>query len=176
VIGSGSGRTAGEAIVAAAKDLGTRKGQARGWHARLRLLTRTGPGYAALRAAGLDVTARTLVAWLAEDREPSKANQAKIGKGWGLYQVGRFAGGQGSISGEVRFGHDLRDRGNGVHAPFRVNHRRGDYQRLGPELSKTNPNPALVEMLYIVDVIYNDLGEPSDGMEFPGSQYTMEIN
>lgn len=51
---------------------------ARGWSAQIRELTRTKAGYAAADRAGLNVNQRTLLAWLADERTPSKANQARI--------------------------------------------------------------------------------------------------
>jgi len=59
MLGRGEGKTLGHALIAAFRDVVP---GARGWHAQLRALTGTGPGYAALGAAGLDVTLRTLLA------------------------------------------------------------------------------------------------------------------
>lgn len=50
----------------------------RGLAARLRYLTKSSAGYDALDRAGLDVTARTMMAWLAEERTPNAANLARI--------------------------------------------------------------------------------------------------
>ncbi len=50
----------------------------RGLAARLRYLTASPQGYQAMERAGIDVTARTLFAWLAEERTPSPANLRKI--------------------------------------------------------------------------------------------------
>ncbi len=44
----------------------------RGVAARLRYLTASASGYAAIERAGIHVTARTLYAWLAEERMPSR--------------------------------------------------------------------------------------------------------
>ncbi|MEW2393154.1 transcriptional regulator [Streptomyces venezuelae] len=52
--------------------------QQRGLMARLKYLTRTDHARRAARDAGLTVTDRTLNAWLAGKRRPSKANLAKI--------------------------------------------------------------------------------------------------
>lgn len=56
--------------------------RARGWHAQLRQLTRHGRGSAAADRAGLDVTAATLLHWLAEQETPSTENQAKISRAY----------------------------------------------------------------------------------------------
>ncbi|MCZ7412936.1 transcriptional regulator [Streptomyces sp. WMMC897] len=50
----------------------------RGIAARLRYLTASAAGYAAIERAGISVTPRTLYAWLAEERLPNKANQQKL--------------------------------------------------------------------------------------------------
>lgn len=50
----------------------------RGLAARLRYLTKSSAGYDAMNAAGIDVTPRTLMSWLAEERTPNRANLAKI--------------------------------------------------------------------------------------------------
>ncbi|MEV0344054.1 hypothetical protein AB0H49_34095 [Nocardia sp. NPDC050713] len=50
----------------------------RGLAARLRYLTKSSAGYDAMNQAGLDVTARTFTAWLAEEQTPNKANLARI--------------------------------------------------------------------------------------------------
>lgn len=50
----------------------------RGLEARLKYLTNSPRGYAAMERAGIDVKPRTLIAWLSGDREPNKANLGKI--------------------------------------------------------------------------------------------------
>ncbi|WP_340563357.1 transcriptional regulator [Streptomyces sp. GSL17-111] len=50
----------------------------RGVAARLRYLTASAPGYAAMERAGIAVTARTLFAWLAEERLPNAANRLRL--------------------------------------------------------------------------------------------------
>ncbi|HET6634864.1 MAG TPA: transcriptional regulator [Streptomyces sp.] len=50
----------------------------RGIAARLRYLTASAAGYAAMERAGISVTRRTLYAWLAEERSPSPANRARL--------------------------------------------------------------------------------------------------
>lgn len=53
-------------------------GTDRGITARLRYLTASPAGYAAMERAGVSVTPRTLYAWLAEERLPSRANRARL--------------------------------------------------------------------------------------------------
>lgn len=50
----------------------------RGIAARLRYLTASTAGYTAMEQAGINVTARTLSSWLAEERSPTPANRAKL--------------------------------------------------------------------------------------------------
>jgi hypothetical protein len=50
----------------------------RGLHARLRYLTASPHGYEAMDRAGINVTPRTLMAWLAEERVPNAANLRRI--------------------------------------------------------------------------------------------------
>lgn len=50
----------------------------RGIAARLRYLTASAAGYAAIERAGVSVTPRTLYAWLAEERMPNTANRQKL--------------------------------------------------------------------------------------------------
>ncbi|MFD4693220.1 transcriptional regulator [Streptomyces sp. NPDC058463] len=50
----------------------------RGLTARLRYLTKTDAGYEAMDRAGIHVAPRTLIAWLAEERTPNKANRTRL--------------------------------------------------------------------------------------------------
>ncbi|MGY5001329.1 transcriptional regulator [Streptomyces griseus] len=50
----------------------------RGLAARLRYLTTTDAGYEAMDRAGIHVSPRTLIAWLAEERTPNRANRTRL--------------------------------------------------------------------------------------------------
>ncbi|MFE1522263.1 transcriptional regulator [[Kitasatospora] papulosa] len=50
----------------------------RGLAARLNYLTKTDAGYEAMDRAGIHVSPRTLMAWLAEERIPNKANRSRL--------------------------------------------------------------------------------------------------
>lgn len=68
--------------------------RAKGWHAQISALTRSKRGSELADRAGLDVTPRTLRAWLSEDRPPSKRNRDLIAQaydGLGTYNVERAA-------------------------------------------------------------------------------------
>jgi hypothetical protein len=56
--------------------------QAKGWHAQLSALTASPRAAEVSDRAGLTATVKTLTAWLAEDRAPSKANQDKIAEAY----------------------------------------------------------------------------------------------
>ena len=56
---------------------------AKGWHAQIRALAESGHrGDDAVDRAGLNVSERTLLAWLSESRAPSKANQDRIAQAY----------------------------------------------------------------------------------------------
>lgn len=55
---------------------------ATGWHAQLRALTGTARGSELADRAGLNPSARTLRAWLAEDRPPNPANRRAIAEAY----------------------------------------------------------------------------------------------
>ncbi|MFF8471967.1 transcriptional regulator [Streptomyces griseus] len=50
----------------------------RGLAARLNYLTKSDAGYEAMDRAGIHVSPRTLIAWLAEERSPNKANLTRL--------------------------------------------------------------------------------------------------
>lgn len=76
------GKPGGEAIAERLTELaGGIKSSAiseRGLEARLKYLTNSPAGYQAMERAGISVTPRTLIAWLAGDRDPNKANRGHI--------------------------------------------------------------------------------------------------
>jgi hypothetical protein len=76
------GKPGGEAIAERLTELagGIKSSAAseRGLEARLKYLTNSPAGYQAMERAGISVTPRTLIAWLAGDRDPNKANRGRI--------------------------------------------------------------------------------------------------
>lgn len=54
----------------------------RGLSARMKYLTGSTRGYKAMEQAGVNVKAKTLMAWLSGDQEPSKANRAKLDRAY----------------------------------------------------------------------------------------------
>lgn len=76
-------RTARDASQRAREAHPARSMTAKGWHSQLRALTSSRYGSDMADRAGLDPTARTLRAWLSEDRAPNKANQQRIAEAYG---------------------------------------------------------------------------------------------
>lgn len=182
---SGSGDSLGRALINAIANesdgtIGVRKSYtATGWHAQISKLTSSPRGYLAAEKAGLSVNHRTLVDWLAERREPSKANQALIDKAYGFMR-GRWPDAverrRVDIHGVVKIGDDERERGNGTgRAPLTVDGNVGDWRRLRDAWNANEVSPEDFEEWFIEDVLEADLGESSEPWEFPGSSYTVQI-
>lgn len=181
---SGDGTSFGRALInalaaAAGGTVGVRKSYtAKGWHAQISKLTSSPRGYVAAAAAGLSVTARTLKAWLAEEAEPTPANQRKISEAYAI-MAGRWPDGierqDVSIKGLVRLGSDERDRGDGTHAELLVDGRQGDWQRMKRAWNDGDVDEDDFEEWFVEDVLEADLGEGSEPWEFPGSSYTVTI-
>lgn len=180
----GKGPSLGVALIGLVGALGGRKStyQAKGWHAQLSALTATSRGTSFLDAAGLDVQKRTLLAWLAEDRAPTRANQQLIREAYeaaGRKPFPRDELGGGTvlkIEGKIGFGDDVRDRGNGC-APLLVEPEHDDaWDRLEDLWDHGNLDPDLWEEYFIDDVIGDDpaLDDASPGdVSFPGGAYSV---
>jgi transcriptional regulator with XRE-family HTH domain len=147
---------------------------AKGWHAQISKLTSSPRGYLAAERAGLSVNRRTLLDWLAERREPSKANQERIAKAYGI-MAGRWPddveGREFSIRGEVKTGDDERTRTLTIDSSAPG----VDWRRMRDAWEDGEPDPDDFEDWFIEDVIEMDIGEGSDGWEFPGGSYTVVI-
>lgn len=182
---SGSGSSLGAALV----DLFgkyTRPGgarasyHARGWHAQLSQLTGTQAGRQALDDAGLSVTGRTLRGWLATTQEPTRGNRDRIAAAYrwmaGGFDRRHLTNVVYAISGVVKLGRDVRDRGSGGTSPLRVDGSNGIWDEIEHLWGLPGtPGPTSIEARFIVDVLINDLGEGSDRWEFPGTFYTVNI-
>lgn len=179
MLGRGEGRSLGAAVTAALRDCVP---GARGWHAQLRALTATRPGALALERAGLNVTLRTLLAWLSDAREPTRRNQeiiarAYYGRGRRAELLARFLNADALITGLVETERGRpRYRGRDE-APLLIDHSEGDWTawggRLLTELLRGVPDPKKVQDYYIQDVILEDLS--FSYLEFPGNHYEVEI-
>jgi hypothetical protein len=178
----GKGPSLGAALVGLVGSAGGRKStyQAKGWHAQLSALTATTRGQSYLEASGLGVTRRTLLAWLAEDRAPTRRNQQFIREAYTAAARKPFPrdelGGMLRIEGKVGFGDDVRDRGNGC-APLLVEPEHDDaWDRLEDLWEQGNLDPDLWEEYFAEDVIGDDpaLDDASPGdVSFPGGAYSV---
>lgn len=175
---SGHGDSLGRALVnalaeAAGGTVGVRKSYtAKGWHAQISKLTSSPRGYLAAEKAGLSVNHRTLVDWLAERREPSAANQRKIATAYAM-MAGRWPeeveGREFSIRGLIKTGEDERTRTLSVDSGPAV------WRRMKEAWEDGEVDDDDFEEWFIEDVIEMDIGEGSDGWEFPGPSYTVTI-
>ncbi|MFB6817583.1 transcriptional regulator [Streptomyces sp. NPDC056347] len=112
--------TAIEAMVTGiASAVDTRRGMA----ARLRYLTAADAGYEAMDRAGIHVSPRTLIAWLAQERIPNKANLARLDAAyWDLRRR--------NVAADLK--HRLRNGGRGTRVeinPVNQNRVERKYQR-----------------------------------------------
>lgn len=180
----GTGDSFGRALINAIADaaggtVGVRKSYtAKGWHAQISKLTSSPRGYLAAERAGLSVSHRTLVDWLAERREPSPANQSKISAAY-AYMRGGWPDGierqDINITGEVSIGTDVRPRGTDGNAPLLIDGRAGDWRRMKRAWDDGEVDEDDFEEYFVEDVLEADLGEFSDPPQFTGSSYTVVI-
>jgi hypothetical protein len=156
---------------------------AKHWHAQLSQLTGTHRGYQALEEAGLDATAKTLLNWLSDPEYNVRRSYRDLihtaYENVAIVPADRIPDhvkdGQFEISGIVKTGDDERERGNRRAAPLRIDGSRGDWDEieelwLAGELTDDD-----FEDHFIDDVIVADIGEGTDGWEFSGSAYAVEL-
>jgi hypothetical protein len=185
-VATGSGSSFGEALVnaiaaAAGGTIGVRRSYtAKGWHAQISKLTSSPRGYEAAHKAGLSVNHRTLVDWLAERREPSRANQDLIAKAYQL-MAGRWPveieQKKFRIYGEVSIADDARDRGAKGTAPLEIDGSQAmsnDWAEMREAWESGEVDPDDFEDDFM-DIIEADLGEFSDPPQFTGNSYQVVI-
>lgn len=184
---TGSGSSFGEALVnaiaaAAGGAIGVRRSYTLvGWHAQISKLTSSPRGYEAAHRAGLSVNHRTLVDWLAERREPSKANQALIHKAYRA-MAGRWPSEIENrkfwIHGEVTIGGDVRERGfNSGNQALEIDAASAgpnDWRDMREAWEDGEVEPEDFEDWFI-GIIEADLGEWSEPPEFTGTSYKVVI-
>lgn len=76
--GAPGGEALGIAMEGMVRGISSPVDSERGLAARLNYLTKSDAGYEAMDRAGVHVSPRTLMAWLAEERNPNKANLARL--------------------------------------------------------------------------------------------------
>jgi hypothetical protein len=154
---------------------------AKGWHAQLSELTKNPQGYKAMEAAGISVTPKTLFKWLSQDggRDDFSPNRQNVEKIQRAYDIRRGAWNpdyerhQYRIKGIVKIAGDVRDRGADGTNPLRINGESGDWTRIRDAYAEGELTEEDAEEWFIEDVILEDLGDGTDGWEFPGSSYSV---
>ncbi|MEV5259913.1 transcriptional regulator [Streptomyces anulatus] len=98
----------------------------RGLAARLNYLTKSDAGYEAMDRAGVHVSPRTLMAWLAEERHPNKANLARLDAAyWDLRRR--------NVAADLK--HRLNNNGRGTRVEINPVHQAGVEQKYRRDLS-----------------------------------------
>ncbi|WP_369275940.1 hypothetical protein AB5J55_43840 [Streptomyces sp. R11] len=153
------------------------------WHAQLSHLTVTHRGYQALQDAGLHVATKTLVSWLSDPEYNVRSsyrdiihtayeNAAVVPAGPVPDYVRR---GQFEITGIVKTGDDERERGTRRAAPLRIDGSRGTWDEIEELWLAGELTDDAFEDHFIDDIIVADIGEGTDGWEFPGASYSVEV-
>lgn len=140
-------------------------------------LTRTGRGQAQLVAHGTGP--KSWAAWLGEERDPNRTSRERIrdayrawfGPGFPDVKTRTHA-----IYGRVVIGPDDRERGDGIHAPFRANlNGEGDWDRI-EKAWRQHAGPGQLEQLFILDVVGEIPGISIGTLpDFPGSSYRVVL-
>ncbi|MGW8729217.1 hypothetical protein ACWGNF_24700 [Streptomyces sp. NPDC055808] len=153
------------------------------WHAQLSQLTGTHRGYQALEDAGLEVTAKTLINWLSDpEYNVRRGYRDLIHTAYENVAVvpadpipRQVEDGQYEISGYVTTGTDRRNRGTPHAAPLRIDGSRGHWTTIEDLWTAGELTDDAFEDHFIDDVIVEDIGEGTDGWEFNGSTYSVEL-
>ncbi|MEU9372110.1 hypothetical protein AB0D71_47490 [Streptomyces avermitilis] len=156
---------------------------AKHWHAQLSQLTGTHRGYQALEEAGLDVTAKTLLNWLSDpEYNVRRSYRDLIHTAYENVAIvpadpipDHVKSGQYEISGWVTTGTDRRERGTRDAAPLRIDGTRGDWDAIEELWAAGELPDDEFEDHFIDDVIVQDIGEGTDGWEFDGGSYSVEL-
>ena len=161
---------------------------AQSWHAQLVQLTATKRGYAALEEAGLAVRAETLINWLSDPEHriyrrytdiihAAYENTAVVAA---TPLPASLKNADFKITGLVKTGDDERVRGalnaNGrVTSPLLIDGSSGNWAAIESKWTDGTLDDVSFEDDFIDHVIIEDIGEGTDGWEFPGSSYTVTI-
>ncbi|MFG2440735.1 hypothetical protein [Streptomyces sp. NPDC048508] len=153
------------------------------WHAQLSQLTGTGCGYEDLDTASLDVCPDTLIKWLSDPEYNVRRSYRDLIHT--AYENVAFVAaepltdivknGQYEISGLVKTGADERERGNQRAAPLRIDASRGDWSEIERLWLAGDLRDDDLEDLFIDEIIVADIGAGTDGWEFSGSSYAVEL-
>ncbi|MEU9678690.1 transcriptional regulator [Streptomyces parvus] len=103
----------------------------RGLAARLNYLTKSDAGYEAMDRAGVHVSPRTLMAWLAEERTPNKANLARLDAAyWDLRRR--------NVAADLK--HRLNNNGRGTRVEINPVNQRGVEEKYRRDLAPRSVN------------------------------------
>ncbi|WP_329295905.1 hypothetical protein [Streptomyces sp. NBC_01455] len=156
---------------------------AKHWHAQLSQLTGTRRGYEAMETAGLDVRPDTLIKWLSDpEYNVRRSYRDLIHTAYENVAIvpaeplpDTVKDGQFEISGLVKTGADERERGTRRAAPLRIDASRGDWSDIEALWLAGDLRDEDFEDRFIDDIIIADIGEGTDGWEFSGSSYSVEL-
>ncbi|MFJ9752623.1 hypothetical protein [Streptomyces chartreusis] len=153
------------------------------WHAQLSHLTASQRGHHALEDAGLNVTTKTLINWLSDPEY--NVRRSYIDVIHTAYENAavvpadpipdHIKNGQFEISGTVKTGDDERERGTRRAAPLRIDGSRGHWGAINELWLAGELTDEEFEDHFVDDVIVSDIGEGTDGWEFPGALYDVEV-
>ncbi|MFD7137210.1 hypothetical protein ACFV9Y_38390, partial [Streptomyces sp. NPDC059894] len=79
------------------------------------------------------------------------------------------------VSGVVKTGDDVRTRGTPDANPLRIDGSRGNWDQIEELWLAGELTDDEFEDHFIDDVIVEDIGEGTDGWEFPGASYAVEV-
>ncbi|MET7441935.1 hypothetical protein ACWERY_29740 [Streptomyces sp. NPDC004082] len=156
---------------------------AKHWHAQLSQLTGTRRGYEALESAGLNVRPDTLIKWLSDSeynvrrsyRDLIHTAYENVASAPAEPLTDTIKRGQYEISGLVKTGNDERERGNRRAAPLRIDASRGDWTEIETLWLAGDLRDDDFEDLFIDEIIVADIGAGTDGWEFSGGSYSVEL-
>ncbi|MGW6262632.1 hypothetical protein [Streptomyces sp. NPDC055085] len=156
---------------------------AKHWHAQLSQLTGTRRGYEALDSAGLDVQPGTLIKWLSDpEYNVRRSYRDLIHTAYENVAIvpaepltDTVKNGQYEISGLVKTGNDERERGTPRAAPLRIDASRGDWSEIERLWLAGELHDDGLEDLFLDEIIVADIGAGTDGWEFGGNSYSVEL-
>lgn len=178
------GRSFEDALLALAAEEGARPRlktyTAKGWHAQLNKLTSSPRGYAAMAAAGIDVTTRTLLKWLGDEEYPvRRGDRERIHAAYEQMAGGAFPQSWKTkvfaIVGYAAMGTDRRGRGipGSGNVPLRIEGRLGDWSTIEREWEAGTLSPSDLRDHFINDVIAarGNVSTAADYLDFDGEEY-----
>ncbi|MER6537043.1 hypothetical protein ABT215_25250 [Streptomyces sp900105755] len=133
--------------------------------------------------AGLNVTTKALINWLSDaERNVRRSYRDLIHTAYESTAVvpadpipDHIKRGQYEISGVVKTGDDERTRGTVDAAPLRIDGSRGHWDEIEGLWITGELTDDEFEDHFIDDVIVEDIGEGTDGREFPSGSYSVEV-